>query len=326
MTFASPYLLAALVLPVLALVAYLWLERRPPRAAISFPNLAVLASVATRSSWRRHVIAGLLLGAVALLCVAVARPRVPIDTTSDRATVVLVVDVSYSMVATDVAPSRLEAARAAITSFANHVPSRVKVGLVAFADDPVVVTSPTTNRAPPQGGYRVARPRGTGRRSAMRSVAASISRACRPGKARRPRRPTSAKSTGAIVLLSDGTQTHGVLTPDDGARLAKEAGIPVYTIALGTLTGTVTINRNGSQVIVPVPPDRTTLARIAESTGGSSFDVTDAEKLGSVYDRLGKIVATTSKPREVTAAFVAVAAALLTVAIGIAALSAPRLP
>ena len=75
-----------------------------------------------------------------------------------------------------------------------------------------------------------------------------------------------------------------------------------------------------------MPPDRTTLARIAESTGGSSFDVTDAEKLGSVYDRLGKIVATTSKPREVTAAFVAVAAALLTVAIGIAALSAPRLP
>ena len=106
----------------------------------------MLASVATRSSWRRHLIAGLLLGAVALLCVAVARPRVPIDTTSDRATVVLVVDVSYSMVATDVAPSRLEAARAAITSFANHVPSRVKVGLVAFADDPVVVTSPTTNR------------------------------------------------------------------------------------------------------------------------------------------------------------------------------------
>ena len=104
MTFASPYLLAALVLPVLALAGYLWLERRPPRAAISFPNLAVLASVATRSSWRRHLIAGLLLGAVALLCVAVARPRVPIDTTSDRATVVLVVDVSYSMVATDVDP------------------------------------------------------------------------------------------------------------------------------------------------------------------------------------------------------------------------------
>jgi Ca-activated chloride channel family protein len=145
-TFASPYLLATLVVPLLALAGYLWLERRPPRTAISFPNLAVLASVATRSNWRRHLIAGLLLGAVALLCVAIARPRVPIDTTSDRATVVLVVDVSYSMVATDVAPSRLEAARAAITSFANHVPSRVKVGLVSFADDSVVVTSPTTDR------------------------------------------------------------------------------------------------------------------------------------------------------------------------------------
>src|SRR3954454_24963589 len=146
MTFASPYLLVALLLPVLALVAYLWLERRPPRAAISFPNLAVLASVATRSSWRRHLIAGLLLGAVALLCVAVARPRVQMDTTSDRSTVVLVVDVSYSMVATDVNPSRLEAARGAITSFGNHLASRVKVGLVSFADDSVVVTTPTTDR------------------------------------------------------------------------------------------------------------------------------------------------------------------------------------
>ena len=75
-----------------------------------------------------------------------------------------------------------------------------------------------------------------------------------------------------------------------------------------------------------MPPDRPTLASIAEATGGSTFDVTDAEKLGSVYDRLGKIVATTSKPREVTAAFVGVAAALLAVAIGLAALSAPRLP
>ena len=325
MSFASPYLLFALVLPLLALLGYLWIERRPPRSTISFPNLAVLASVATRSSWRRHLIAGLLLCALALLCVAVARPRVPMDTTSDRATVVLVVDVSYSMVATDVNPSRLEAARAAITSFANHVPSRVKVGLVAFADDPVVVTSPTTDRdllkagiASLTPGYGTAIGDALGRGVDLTRLSTGQGETAAPA--------TDAKSTGAIVLLSDGTQTHGVLGPEDGARMAKEAGIPVYTIALGTLTGSVTIERNGTQVVVPVPPDRATLASIAESTGGSSFDVTDAEKLGSVYDRLGRIVATTSKPREVTAGFVGVAAALLTLAIGIAALSAPRLP
>jgi len=222
LTFASPYLLAALVLPVLALVAYVWLERRPPRAAISFPNLAVLASVATRSSWRRHVIAGLLLGAVALLCVAVARPRVPLDTTSDRATVVLVVDVSYSMVATDVNPSRLEAARAAIRSFADHVPSRVKVGLVAFADDPVVVTPPTTNRALLKAGIASLAPGyGTAIGDALgRGVDLTRSST---GQGESPAPATSAKSTGAIVLLSDGTQTHGALSPDEGARLAQQA-------------------------------------------------------------------------------------------------------
>ena len=325
MSFASPYLLATLLVPLLALAGYLWMQRRPPRSAISFPNLAVLASVATRSNWRRHLIAGLLLVAVALLCVAVARPRVPIDTTSDRATVVLVVDVSYSMVATDVAPSRLEAARTAITSFANHVPSRVKVGLVSFADDPVVVTSPTTDRDLLKSGIASLGPGyGTAIGDALgRGV--DLTRLS-TGQAETATPTANAANPGAIVLLSDGTQTHGVLTPDDGARLAKEAGIPVYTIALGTLTGTVTINRNGQEAVVPVPPDRATLASIAESTGGRSFDVTDAEKLSSVYDRLGRIVATTPKPREVTAGFVAVAAALLTLAIGVAALSAPRLP
>ena len=174
---------------------------------------AVLASVATRSSWRRHLIAGLLLGAVALLCVAVARPRVPIDTTSDRATVVLVVDVSYSMVATDVAPSRLEAARAAITSFANHVPSRVKVGLVAFADDPVVVTSPTTDRDLLKAGIASLGPGyGTAIGDALgRGV--DLTRLSTGQGETASRRPRTPKSTGAIVLLSDGTQTHGVLTP-----------------------------------------------------------------------------------------------------------------
>ena len=140
---------------------------------------------------------------------------------------------------------------------------------------------------------------------------------------RRRRRATKA---GAVVLLSDGAQTRGVLEPNEGARLAKEAGVPVYTIALGTLSGTVTVNRDGFDVVVPVPPDRATLARIAEATGGSTFEVTDADRLAAVYKRLGRVVARTPKPREVTAAFVAVAAALLAGGIGLAALWAPRLP
>ena len=153
MTFGSPLLLLTLVVPLAALAAYLWLDRRRPREAVAYPNLAVLAAVATRSgSWKRHVVAGLILCALAALCVGVARPRLPLTATSDGATVVLVVDVSLSMNATDVSPTRLEAARAAITRFADRSPGSVRVALVAFSDEPVVLTPPTTNRKLLQDG------------------------------------------------------------------------------------------------------------------------------------------------------------------------------
>jgi Ca-activated chloride channel family protein len=332
MSFGSPFLLATLVVPLLALAGYVWFERRPLREGIVFPNLVVLASVAGRSSWKRHLVAGLLLCTIAVLCVAVARPRLSLAGTADRATVVLVVDVSVSMNATDVAPTRLEAARAAITSFADNVPGRVKVGLIAFADDSVVVTSPTTDREALKTGIASLTP-GFGT-AIGDAVARSVELVQLSTGENIPVAGESVDGApldrgpplGAVVLLSDGSQTRGLLQPDDGARLAQQAGVPVYTIALGTLSGTVTINRGGEEITVPVPPDRATLARIAETTGGSTFAVTDADGLAAVYDRLGRVVAQTSKPREVSAAFVAVAAALLACGIGLAALWAPRLP
>jgi Ca-activated chloride channel family protein len=325
MSFGSPYLLATLVVPVLALLAYLWIERKPPRSAISFPNLGVLATVAGRSGWRRHFVTGLLLGVLLLLCFAVARPRVPLAANSSSATVVLVVDVSYSMVATDVAPTRLDAARAAITSFVDHVPPGVKIGLVAFADDPVVVTTPTADHGVVKAGISSLTPGfGTAIGDALARAVDLVKASTGQTGSTKP--SGAAAKKGAVVLLSDGHQTHGVLAPNEGAHLAEVAGVPVYTIALGTLSGTVTINRFGSVSIVPVPPDRSTLKGIAEETGGSSYEVTDAKRLSSVYSGLGRTVARTTKRREVTAAFVAVAAALLTVAIGVAAISAPRLP
>jgi Ca-activated chloride channel family protein len=331
MTFAAPLLLGTLVVPLLALAAYVWMQRRPPREAIAFPNLAVLATVAGRSSWRRHLVAGLLLATIALLCVAVARPKVRLPTTAARATVVLVVDVSVSMNATDVAPSRLEAARAAITSFADAVPGKVKVGLIAFSDDPFVVTPPTTDRAQLKDGIASLAPGfGTAIGDAIARGVELVQQSTgviRPAGESVDGAPVeNGQPLGAVVLLSDGAQTRGVLQPREGAELAERAGVPVYTIALGTLSGTVTIDRGGELVTVPVPPDRAALAGIAESTGGTTFAVTDARRLDSVYDRLGRVVATSQKPQEVTAAFVAVAAALLAAAIGLAGLWAPRLP
>ena len=323
MTFGSPLLLASLALPLVAFALYLWLEQRPPRGAISFPNLAVLAAVSGRSSWKRHLVATLILSTIVLLCVAVARPRIVLAAPADRATVVLVVDVSVSMNAVDVAPSRLEAARAAIRTFVDRVPSQVRVGLVAFADDPVVLASPTTDREELRNAIASLSPGyGTAIGDAVARGVDLVQLSTGEAGATRGE-PTKA---GAVVLLSDGSQTRGILEPLQGADLARQAGIPVHTIALGTLQGTVTINRGGIDIIVPVPPDRQTLARIAEATGGTTFEATDADRLSAVYEKLGSVVASKEKPREVTAMFVVAAAALLAAGIGLAGLWAPRLP
>ncbi len=323
LTFASPILLVTLAVPLGAFLAYLWIERKPPSGAISFPNLAVLASVAGRSSWKRHLVAALLLSTLLLLCVAVARPRVVVAAPVDRATVVLVVDVSVSMNAVDVAPSRLEAARKAISSFVDRVPSQVRIGIVAFSDDPVVLASPTTDRGQVHAAIDALSPGfGTAIGDAVARGVELVQLSTGEGGAITGA-PTKA---GAVVLLSDGSQTRGLLDPLQGADLARQAGIPVHTIALGTLDGTVTITRDGVDVLVPVPPDRQTLARIAEATGGTTFEATDADRLAAVYRKLGSVVATRDTPREVTAGFVVAAATFLAAAIGLAGLWAPRLP
>ncbi len=323
MTFGSPLLLASLIVPVAAILVHLWIARRPPTGAISFPNLTVLATVSGRSSWKRHVVSAFLLGTLVLLCIAVARPRVSRAAPVDRSTVVLVVDVSVSMNAVDVVPSRLEAARKAIRSFVDRVPSQVKVGLVAFSDDPVVLASPTTDRAQVRDAIASLAP---GYGTAIGDAIARGVELAQLSTGEAGATSGSPTKAGAVVLLSDGAQTRGILDPLQGADLARQAGLPVHTVALGTEQGTVTINRGGIDLTVLVPPDRLTLARIAEATGGSTFEATDADRLGAVYKQLGRIVATEERPREVTAAFVVAAAALLAAGIGFAGLWAPRLP
>ena len=211
MTFGSPLLLASLAVPLVALLAYLWIERKPPRAAISFPNLAVLAGVARRSSWKRHLIAALLLMTLVLLCVAVARPRVALASPADRATVVLVVDVSVSMNAVDVKPSRLEAAKLAIASFVDRVPC-------AGQDRPRRLLRRSCRARisrPPIGRSSGTRSRlchpDTGRRSAMPLPGASTSYGSRPARqarraVQRPRQeqssffPTAPRREGSWSL------------------------------------------------------------------------------------------------------------------------------
>ncbi len=221
--------------------------------------------------------------------------------------------------------AKIDAARAAISRFVDQVPGQIRVGLIAFSDSPEVITPPTTDRARLHEGIALLAP---GFGTAIGDAVARGVELARSATGEEGTVPAAAQSRppSAIVLLSDGAQTRGLLTPDQGAQLARRAGVPVHTIALGTLDGVVAVNQDGFAVNVPVPPDRAVLARIAEATGGSTFEVTDAKRLSTVYEQLGSVVGRERRPREVTVAFLAVGAALIATATALAALWAPRLP
>ena len=326
MSFEAPALLAVLVLVPLVGVGYWLLQRRPSRYAVRYPNLEVLAAVAgRRRTWKRHVPAALLLLSLGALGAAFARPTVTVDAPDERASVVLVVDVSGSMRAQDVQPTRLAAAKQAMVSFLKNAPPSLRVGIVAFSNEPQVVVSPTLDRQQLTDGIDLLEPAfGTALGDAIaRSVELARTTTATGEQARTAQvKDAEGKALASILLLSDGFQTRGLLSPGQGAERARTAGIPVFTIALGTEGGTI-VDR---EQVIPVPPDRETLAAIAEYTGGESFDAETAGALKDVYQGLGSRVGRREKPREVTSAFVAAGALLLVGAVGAAMVVAPRLP
>ena len=326
MSFEAPALLAVLVLVPLAGVGYWLLQRRPSRYAVRYPNLGVLAAVAgRRRTWKRHVPAALLLLSLGALGIAFARPTVTVAAPDERASVVLVVDVSGSMRAQDVQPTRLAAAKQAMVSFLKNAPDSLRVGIVAFSNEPQVVVSPTLDRQQLTDGIDLLEPAfGTALGDAIaRSVELARTTTATAGQTGSAQvKDAEGRALASILLLSDGFQTRGLLSPGQGAERARTAGIPVFTIALGTEGGTI-VDR---EQVIPVPPDRETLAAIAEYTGGESFDAETAGALKDVYQGLGSRVGRREKPREVTSAFVAAGALLLVGAVGAAMVVAPRLP
>lgn len=338
MSFEAPELLVTLLVVPLAAVGYWLLQRRPPRYAVRYTNLEVLAGVAgRRRAWRRHVPAALMLAALAALGVSLARPTVTVKAPNERASVVLVVDTSGSMRASDVKPTRLAAAKHAMHSFIERAPSSLRVGIVSFSDEAQVVVPPTVDRAQLDQGIEVlgpgfgtalgdgiARAVDLARAAAGRSGdgAGAGSSASTPGQLK----DAKGRALASILLLSDGAQTRGLLSPGQGAERAQAAGVPVYTIALGTDGGTILAGPPGQEQVIPVPPDRETLGAIAEYTGAESFDAESASALEKVYAGLGSRVGRENQQREVTAFFVAAGALLLAGAAGVALVGAPRLP
>ena len=353
MTFERPLFLLTLLVVPLAVGLYVLAERRRMRYAIRFTNLDVLASVVGDRNRRRFVPLALFLLALAALCVGMARPQHKTLVPRDRATVILVLDVSRSMEAKDVKPSRIGAAAAAVRTFLDRVPDRLQVGLIAFAGDPAVANPPTTNHDlvrksldtiewfPSFGGTAIGDALAAAVKLGQQAVSgesgnlASVTTAAPD---------TQTRGLVSILFLSDGAQTRGDLEPLEGADLAKQAGIPVYTVALGTPGGTLTFGPGGGpgggggggggsfpggpfgNRRVPVPPDPDTLRAIADRTGGEFFAAQSAKSLQSAYGKLGSSLGRKPGKSEITYAFLAAAALLLVAAGLLSALWSPRLP
>jgi Ca-activated chloride channel family protein len=340
MSFDRPLLLLTLLAVPMAVAVYLLAERRRMRYAITYTNLDVLSSVVGGRSLRRYVTPVLFLLALAALCVALARPQRSTLVASDRATVILVIDVSGSMHARDVKPTRLGAAQAAVRTFLERVPKRVRVALIAFSSEPEVAAPTSTNREVVRESLdELSFLQGYGGTAIGDALAAAVElgkQAVRnqTGPQTIAYTATKPSSLVSILFLSDGKQTRGTLQPLQGAQRAKTAGIPVYTVALGTPNGVLYpfgggFGGGGSATVprrIPVPPDPATLSAIAKLTGGRFFNAHSADALQSAYKELGSKLGRVPGHKEVTNELLALAALLLVAAGMLSALWAPRLP
>ena len=302
MSFQAPlFLLALAVVPVAALV-YVLVDRRRRAGASRFASPALMPSVApVRPGFRRHV--PLLLYAVALAAVAIAlaRPETTVAVPEERAAVVLATDISGSMEARDVPPSRMEAVRHAARELLDGAPSELRVGAVAFNHSVRSIEPPRAQHEDVRALVEGLRP--SGGTATGEGLAAALGLVARDGQRERP--------PAAVILISDGASTHG-RDPIEVARQAARQRVPIYTVALGTDAGTIEVEgKDGSTVTRSVPPDREAMRRIATISGARTFTADAGDELATVYERLGSQVATREERREVTAAVVAGAALFL---------------
>jgi Ca-activated chloride channel family protein len=334
MSFERPVLLLGLLVVPVAIGLYVLAERRRMRYAVRFTNLEVLARVSAARPWRRYIPPVLFLLALTSLCVAVARPRVERNVPTERAVVILVIDVSRSMQAEDVRPTRLGAAKAAARTFLERVPKRLRVALIVFSGDVQVA-------APPTRDHRLVREsidaigdytgfRGTAIGDAI-ARAVELAEEAVNGDATlasvRTAAPRAAtRGLVSIVFLSDGRQNRGIIPPLQGAERAAQAGIPVYTIALGTPNGVLRGSFGGGSFGFRATPDPATLRAIARRTGGEFFEARTAKSATDAYAKLGSRLGRSPGRSEVTFAFLLGGAALLLAAGLLSARWSPRLP
>jgi len=300
MSFLEPVRLLVLLAVGALGVAYIVLQLRRRKIGVRFSQVDLLASIAPRRpGWRRHLPAAALLAALVLLGLAFAQPVREERVARRDATVILAIDTSISMEATDVAPSRIAAAQQAAEEFSASLPDRFRLGLVAFAGTASVVVPPTTDHDLVQrriAGLQLAPSTAIG--EAIHTSLAAAADGEEPTTGEDTTDGSGERPAVRIVVLSDGATTVG--RPNaSGAEAAKEAGIPVSTIAFGTDAGTVEVEGR----LLRVPVDRNALREVAETTGGQYFEAPTASQLKRVYDDIGTSLRFTTEPREITALF-----------------------
>ena len=320
MSFAWPLALLALLAVPLAVAGYLLLERRRQRQAAVFASPALVPNLVGRNPGRlRHLAPALALLALTFLATGLARPHATVSVKQEQATVVLAMDTSRSMVASDVPPSRLAVAQQAVRRFLDQLPEDYRVGMVSFAQSAQTVLPATANRQAAQAALRNLR---TGDGTALGEGIARAVQVAQKVPAEEGKKPPA-----SILVLSDGAQTQGVLEPQAAAERARKLRIPVYTVAFGTEQGVVeVVDDNGFRQRVTVPPDPPTLRKVSQLTGGRFYAAPNAAQLNAVYEELGSRIGSVEKEREITAAFAAGGAFLLLAAGGVSAFLFGRLP
>jgi len=306
MNFMHPERLLALVAVVALAGGYLWVLRRNHQARQTYANPALMNRLASQPSGRlRHLSPLLCLLALGALVVGIAQPTRAEAVPRHEGVVVLALDVSASMAATDVTPSRLQAAITGASDFVSNLPDGLHVGLVAFDGQARLLVAPTKDRGEVQSALTGLE---TGPGTAAGDAIASSLNAAESVLS--PDVLASGKDLPvSVVLLSDGSTTMGRPIAS-GVAQAKSLGVPVTTIAFGTQDGTVTLDGE----TVPVPADVDTMKAVATETGGSAFEASSAGELKDVYSNISSVVGTTTEHHEVTRgllgfAFIAAAAA-----------------
>ena len=319
MSFTWPLVLIALAAIPVLVALYIDRDRRRVASQAEFGNPDLLPNVVDREPGRlRYLAPVIMLVALVFLIVGVARPHATVSVPREEATIVLAMDVSRSMKATDIEPTRLDAARTAAKTFLDEVPEKFRVGVVSFATRAAVGVAPTEDRELVVAALDTLAP---GEGTAIGdAVALSL-------KVGQPQEEGAEVPPRAIVLLSDGARDGGRVEPAEAAQQAKRQGVPVYSVLVGTPDGVVEEELTGGyKRTIRVPPDPETLKQVAAASGGAFFEAPDAEGLSRVYEELGSRLGAREQDREITDVFAAIAAALLLVAATISVVLFRKVP